>query len=181
MNMRCELESIVVIGDDEAKIKCVFIEVICALHKYNWAGACHASTVFMFILLKELEVDVQMCTGWIKCDKAVFGHSWLEYKKLPIDAAVSLGNVMSFPPIFLGKSVLKSQSLQLEYTYGYRWKEKLESPMDTLSREPLGSFLAEFPEPLWLFFHKIAKELGLTLKKESLIEKYFYSMWEVKN
>ncbi|MEC6795482.1 hypothetical protein VXS03_00270 [Photobacterium sp. S4TG1] len=181
MNMRCELESIVVLSGDEAKIKCVFIEMICAMHQYNWTAACHASTAFMYILLKELDVDVQMCTGWIKCDKAVFGHSWLEYNGLPIDAAVSLGRVESFPPIFLGKNALKSKSSQLEYTYGYPWKEELESPMDKLSHEPLGLFLTDFPEPLWFFFQGIVKELGLSIERKTLIEKYFYSMWNVKN
>ena len=168
-------------SEDESKIHNTFNKVLNTIHKYNWKGACHSSSSLLYILLKEHDVNVSLCTGWVRFDKAVFGHSWVEYNGLPIDAAISLANVQSFPPVLLGEIIGETEEFENNYEYGYSRNIQLEAPMDNFSNKPLGEYLESFPEPLRGLFNEVYEQMNLLLNFESLKEKYFYSHWIIKN
>ncbi|HIF9230922.1 TPA: lasso peptide biosynthesis protein [Photobacterium damselae] len=170
---------------DEEKIFEVFSVLLEFIHLRSWAGACHASSTVVFVLLREIGIEVSLCTGWTKCDKAVFGHSWVEYQDKPIDAAVSLANVLSFPPVILGYAVAPVGAPNVSYVYGYKHSApELESPMDRYAYLSLGEYMDAFPmheSGLWGVACDLGKKLGLALEADSLRGKYYQEQWVLKS
>ena len=70
-------------------LKKKFFNLLAYIQENDWAGACHATTAIMFVLLHEQGIPSAPCIVVVSKDHIVFDHSWIEVNSKICDAAVT--------------------------------------------------------------------------------------------
>lgn len=101
-----------------------FFAVLDYIDRNDWAGACHAVSSVLFVLLREQQVPAQLWLGealevdhaldhsWITVDRAVYDVSiYLQLK----DAARSITDPLKRAPVFRDVDLLTGEPTHMRY------------------------------------------------------------------
>jgi hypothetical protein len=144
------------------------------MNKAKYNGACHDSSIVLFILFNELGIRSELCIGETQLESGVVtDHSWVESEGLITDIAISMPN---FPehfhaPLFFGKNL---DGGDVTCTYGKTFEGLSEGSM-YISKQDIGQYLSMHPWGEDFIFKKtkeIGKSIGLKLTVPKLKQKY---------
>ncbi|MBO1897619.1 hypothetical protein HNW13_017930 [Shewanella sp. BF02_Schw] len=168
------LSKILISDPIEFKSRKAFTALWDWMYKAKYNGACHDSSVVLFILFNELDITSELCIGEIQLESGVVtDHSWVESEGLITDIAISMPNNPNHyhAPLFFGKSLAGGR---VTCTYGKRF-EGLSIDSLYISNQNIGQYLSMHPWGEDFIFKKakdIGKTIGLNLTMPKLRLKY---------
>lgn len=150
----------------------------------NNPGACHISSATLYVLLKELGYNPELCLGegLVDSQNLRFDHSWVEMDHDIYDSAISLDlqemNVND--PIFKSHS-LKTLTLT-DNVYGSKDKTEADSVVKKIVNTGFLNYMdnAPYKNGAWTCIKNSGKELNLKLSIPQLRSKYTQEKWEIK-
>lgn len=158
----------------EFKSRKAFTELWDWMVKAKYNGACHDSSIVLFILFTELGLSSELCIGETQLESGVItDHSWVESDGLITDLAISMPNNPNHyhAPLFFGKSLAGGR---VTCTYGKK-HEGLSIESLYISKQNIGQYLSMHPWGEEFIFKKtkdIGKTIGLNLTIPKLKLKY---------
>lgn len=140
----------------------IIADLICNLYRYmnekQWMGACHATCAVLYVALKELGENVELCIGEVDTGLFAFDHSWIlvDGKKIDLAAAITMqGGLPVSGPIAFDKDI--RTGLPSDLTYGI-YKSGLDSEANMIMNIPFGMYMDNFPDEkngLWGVLKKV--------------------------
>lgn len=137
-------------------------DLLCNLYRYmnekQWMGACHATCAVLYVALKELRENVELCIGEVDAGMFVFDHSWIlvDGKKIDLAAAITMqGGLPVSGPIVFDRDIRTGQLSAL--TYGV-YKSGLDSDANMIMSILFGMYMDNFPDEkngLWGVLKKV--------------------------
>lgn len=145
-------------------------DVLCNLLKYmrekQWIGACHATSVVMYIALSELGYSPVLKLGEVKYWKGVFDHSWIEMDGKIIDLAVSMaltGEKVTNPIIFdLDIKTMSRSKCEYDVDSGLGWGNEAQY----LVGKKIVDYADAFPSSITRTKNGLWDVISIALEKE---------------
>ncbi|WP_282432793.1 SEC-C metal-binding domain-containing protein [Desulfosporosinus sp. FKB] len=163
-------------------ILAVFFTTLEYIERKNWAGACHAVSSVLYVLLSEIGLSPTLCVGEVRGDRGFFDHSWVEVEDKIFDVSVykNLDYGMMFAPVIKGYDIDTKE--QTKGIYGIKF-EGLDPTAQMLTNIPFNSYMSGFPDNkngLWGVIKDLGNEMSLDFDLEQLKEKYSQTKWVYK-
>jgi len=172
-----------------SSIIATFFAVLNYIDQNDWAGACHAASSVLFVLLREqnvpaqlwlgeaLEVDHALDHSWITVDGAVYDVSiYLQLK----DAARWITDSLKRAPVFRGIDLLTGEPTHMRY--GIKSGHPDGPFVQQIKRMPWTAYMNSFPgHPmgLWGVAAVIGESMRLKVHPEDLKVTYADVKWTV--
>lgn len=153
-----------------------FFAVSDFLKEHPNPGACHLLSGFMYVLMKEQDIDCTLRLGEVKRpDGKFFDHSWIEIDQKVFDVAIQLTyDEQKNPPVFAGIDLGSGEPTSL--IYGASSGKGLDIIAKRLLETPFDKYIEGFRfsnKNGWDFIQQIArKKLRLKLDIQTLGKKY---------
>lgn len=95
----------------------IYFELLKIVELSDWKGGCHSISLMLYILLKEIGVNAELCIGEVKVNDIIFDHSWVEVNNEIFDIAISnpLDSVFSHNPVFMGHDINNNNKITALY------------------------------------------------------------------
>jgi hypothetical protein len=166
----------IVNGEHLADAFSIILEKICV---ESWCGACHDTSVAMYVIFSELGFSPSLCIGEVAGPISHFDHSWVELNGLICDAAVcfpDVGIAFVSAPIFLSKDLSTLRETELDFGVHI---SGLDEPAKTILSQSLDEYSVHVKEmregdcsDLWRTVAYIGSFIGLYLDEAKTREKY---------
>jgi len=158
----------------------LFIAVVAYVEEAGWAGACHATSAVMHLLLGNLRIPSAVCIGEAALGSIPFDHSWIESAGEVYDAAICSTQYreLNEPPTFRG---INLQTLEPAHVrYGITSGQPPGIDALQILNMPFKQFLWGFPghpEGLWGIAQIIGMRIGLKVDTAELRELHGNTTW----
>lgn len=192
-NWKMNAEQLVQDVYENERILDIYLSLLDIVVKLNWEGACHATSSIMYVLFKEIGLNVDLCIGEVYYDDLCFDHSWIEIDNNIYDIAVYkglYGRCIS-EPIINGYNIETKE--KCKGIYGGNRIYSIDSSANRIMQVSLVDYLSNFKmeyaftkkeikriediydsskEGFWGFISIIAEKIGIKCDIEILKEKY---------
>lgn len=137
------------------------------------AGACHLISGIMYILLREQNIQADLCIGEVQntMEGYCFDHSWIEIDSKPFDISIQLTwDERRNAPVFAGYDLNEGKPSK----FNYRFKAAgLGSVAWRVNQIPFVTYIDGANDTVgWSAAIRIGKKLGLSLDRETLRQRY---------
>lgn len=142
--------------------------------KNNDYGACHSTSVVLYILMSELGFNPELCIGEVRCgvDSHAFDHSWVVLDGLIYDASVVLPHPCGYSntgPIFASIDLNTGKLVNAnygEFVEGFGDDASIVYPMT------IGEYAASIYPFLWSYAKDLLTSMDIETTNEYLRNKY---------
>lgn len=159
------------VGQHQEKISNTFFVVSDYLKENPIHGACHLFSGIFYILLKEQDVESDLCIGEVQSEFGRFDHSWTQINGEVYDIAIQVQlDYRERNPVYAGVDLgtgKKSESI-----YGIRDGSGLDAIAGQVSNTPFVEYMDGFPGDAWNITVELMKKLNLKGSIEVLREKH---------
>lgn len=151
-----------------------FFSVVDYYKKHPNPGACHLISSIFYVLLKEQNIENELCLGEVKNGDKYFDHSWIEINGEVFDIAIQHtldGSENSL--VYAGHELLTGEKHSRIYGISSPVGFDMEAKM--VKDTPFVTYMNGYPQfkdGAWKIVKDISKELRLKLDIDVLKDKY---------
>ncbi len=133
-------------------------------------GACHLISGIFYILLKEQDIECELCIGEVQAKFGLFDHSWIQINGDIYDIAIQAQlDYKDRDPIFAGIDL--GTGKKTDSKYGIDGKG-LDAIANMVLNMPFVEYMDNAPVNVWDITRKLLKKLNITKSAEELRKKY---------
>ncbi|WP_339236876.1 SEC-C metal-binding domain-containing protein [Oceanobacillus sp. FSL W7-1281] len=159
------------VGSHQNEIYNTFFIVSNYLKENPIYGACHLISGIFYVLLKEQEIECELCIGEVKASFGVFDHSWIQIDERVYDIAIQIQlDEKERDPIFAGIDLgigEKTKSL-----YGINNGSGLDFTANKVMNMSFVEYMDGFPQDAWNITRKLLQKVNIVISIDELREKY---------
>lgn len=137
-------------------------------------GACHLISSIFHVLLKEQNIENDLCIGEVKVGEQYFDHSWIEIDGRVFDIAIqSTLDGSTNAPVYGGYDLYTEETP--ERIYGEASPSGFDNDAKMVQKTPFVKYMDAYPnfrEGAWKIVKMIGKELRLKLNIDNLKTKH---------
>lgn len=159
------------IGLHQDKITNTFFVVSDYLKEYPIYGACHLISGILYILLKEQDIECDLCIGEAQAPFGTFDHSWVQINGNVYDIAIQIQlDEVERDPIFAGVDLGTGEFTKIKY--GIINGSGLDDIAKLVLRTPFAEYMDGFPGGAWNITTELMRKLNSKETIEVLRRKY---------
>lgn len=159
------------IGQHQDEISNAFFVVSDFLKENPIQGACHLISSIFYILLKEQDVECDLCIGEVRAHFGVFDHSWVQVNDDIYDIAIQIHlSGIEDDPVFAGYDL--GTGKETESIYGIGNGSGLDADASLVLNMPFVEYLDGAPVKVWNITRNLLRKLNVTKSADELREKY---------
>lgn len=134
-------------------------------------GACHLVSGIFYILLKEQDIECDLCIGEVQAQFGRFDHSWTQINGDVYDIAIKIQlDGIERDPIFAGVDLGTGE--KTESVYGISGGGGLDGIASHVLNTPFVEYMDGFSMGAWNITKSLLRKLNITKSVEELREKY---------
>lgn len=159
------------LGLHQDKINDAFFVVSDYLKENPIYGACHLISGIFYILLKEQDIECELCIGEVQARFGRFDHSWTQINGDIYDIAIQIQlDEVERDPIFAGVDLGRGK--KTDSVYGISDGKGLDAIAVQVLNTPFVEYMNGFPMDAWDITRKLLKKLNINRTIDELRSTY---------
>jgi len=165
------------------KIAEIYSVILKWIYENEYRGGCHDTSVAMYIVLQESNIDCDLFFGEVKTENQYFDHSWVEINMKIYDASICMPLLGGkwHPPVF--SSYCLENNILSSLVYGASSGKGFDDTGQFVSSVNLSAYSqshTENPNKVWELAKLFGKEAGIKLNIGKLKKQYGHKFRTIK-